>query len=412
MNGPVIAIVGAGEAGVAAAGALREAGFEGRVVLLCEEPELPYQRPPLSKELLLGDIDIAPPIRPEEWYAEQGVELRLGARVLAVDAAKRELLVEDADGRQTEPYTQLLIATGGRVRELAAADIHYLRNAADGARLVGTLGSARSIVVIGGGVIGLEVASSARALGKDVTVVDLAPRLMARALAPSISGWLLEKHRAAGVEVILDAGEVTVEAAADGKRVLLGDGRVLSCDVIVAGIGIMPNVELAAMAGCRIDDGIVVDGNGRTTVEGVFAAGDVASFHHPHFERSVRIEAWRHAGRHGAHVARAMIGACDDYDEVPWFWTDQLGSNIQVAGLPVPSDFTIWRGEKAPGTAFHFCDGKLVAATTIDNGRDMRPATRLITAGWRGDPQVLADMSKPLGALVTELLSVTATVQA
>lgn len=406
MSGSIVAIVGAGEAGVAAAAALREAGFRGRVLLLCEEPDLPYQRPPLSKEVLLGTVKRAPAIRPAEWYANQSVELRLGTRVLAVDARARELVIENGQGRTTERFNQLLIATGGRVRELPGngAEIHYLRKAADSVRLATTLNAARSVVVVGGGVIGLEVASAARALGKAVTVIDVAPRLMARALDPSISDLLLAKHRAAGIDVVLEVGRVEVEAYREGKRVRLGDGRVLTCDTIVAGIGITPNVELGATAGCTVDNGIVVDGKGRTSIEGIFAAGDVASFHHPHFQRGIRVEAWRHAGRHGAHVARAMIGTGTDYREVPWFWTDQLGVNIQVAGLPVPSDLTVWRGARARGTAFHFLDGRLVAATTIDNGRDMRPATRLIAAGWRGEPQRLVDMSRPLGVLAAEIL--------
>lgn len=401
-----ICIVGAGEAGVAAAATFRQEGFTGRIALLCDEYRFPYERPPLSKEVLLGVEADARLIRPESWYAEMHIDLHLGARVVDIAAADCQLTTNRGGDIAKLSYGKLLLATGARVRELAGCtSVRYLRTFEEGEALRLALGSAKSIVVIGGGVIGLEVASSATALGLSVTVVDLAPRLMARALAPDVAHWLEALHKDAGVSVLTDVGSVEVEARDGGQTVVLGDGKRLPADLVIAGIGVVPNDGLAQLAGCRLDNGIVVDGSGRTTVENIFAAGDVAAFHHPTFGRQMRVEAWQHAGRHGSHVARAMLGVVDDYCEVPWFWTDQHGTNLQVTGIAAGSELTVWRGETASRTGFHFISDRLVGATTINNGRDMRPAAKLIAAGWRGDPELLVDTNTPLGKLATQLLS-------
>lgn len=408
MSARQIIIAGAGEAGVAAAAALHDAGYDGTIVLIGEEPHLPYERPPLSKEMILGTQDGLKPIRPEQWYEQAGIDLRVGMRVERIDPVARAITIVDAAGVESElAYDDLLLATGARVRELsgAAADIAYLRTHEDGERLRARLTGISRIVVIGGGVIGLEVASSARALGLDVTVIDPAARLMARALVPEISRILLDLHRAAGVDVRTDTGSINIDATGATPSVILADNERIEADLIVAGIGVVPNVELGEMAGCAIDNGIVVDGAGRTSVPHVFAAGDVATFHHPTFHRAMRVEAWQHAGRHGAHVARAILGKGDDYCEVPWFWTDQLGVNIQVAGVIADCDATYWRGEGNSRTAFHFASDALVAVTTINNGRDIRPATKLLAAGWRGDPSDIVDPTLAFGKISQRLLS-------
>ena len=404
-----VVIVGANEAGTAAAAALRESGFTGRVVLLSDERQAPYERPPLSKEMLLGELTDTKLIRPAEWYEDEGIDLRLGCRAVGVDAGEQSVVVRSADGAEEKlHYDKLLLTTGARARELPGAgdDVLYLRTYEDSMRLREAMERGARIAVIGGGVIGLEVASSARALGNEVTVVDVAPRLMARALAPDISVLLRQLHEEAGVHIFTDVKSVDIEADAEGgKRLRLGTGESVVADVVVAGIGVVPNTELGQMAGCHTDNGIVVDGCGRTSVENIYAAGDVASFHHPTFARPMRVEAWQHAGRHGAHVAHAMMNVRDDYCEVPWFWTDQHMTNVQVAGLAADCDATFWRGEGEKRTAFHFSQGELVAVTTINNGRDIRPSTKLLAARWKGDPAGLLDLSRPLGKLVTSLLA-------
>lgn len=399
--GATVLIVGAGEAGMAAAAKLRDEGFEGRVLLYGEEEGLPYERPPLSKQQLKADGVLDALIRPPGWFEEARIEFFGGRAATAVDTCRR--IVRFADGG-SERYDALLLTTGARVRRLdnSPRGVLYLRTREDAHRLRSRLRAARSLVVIGGGVIGLEVASTARELGLSVTVVDPACRLMQRALAPEISALLAQLHRAAGISLALDSGPIRVEENGGGKARVVLQGETLEAELCVAGIGIVPNDDLARSAGCAVDNGVVVDGSGRTSIPNVYAAGDVAAFHHRLFERSLRIEAWQHACRHGAHVARAMLGLDDEYLEVPWFWTDQLGVNIQCAGLAADTDFTVWRGRVDAGTAFHFASGVLRGVTTIDNGREMRPSMKLVAAGWAGDASVLADTSRPLSRIVAE----------
>jgi 3-phenylpropionate/trans-cinnamate dioxygenase ferredoxin reductase subunit len=406
MKKPII-IVGAGEAGVAAAAGLREGDPEVEVILISDEPVLPYERPPLSKEVLLGEQSDPKPIRPAEWYSDVGIKLRLDSLVLRVDGKAREAFVRTGNGATEKlAYDKLLIATGARVRRLAenGAPIHYLRTSEDGDRLRNALLAAASVGVIGGGVIGLEVAASAAKLGKRVTIFEPAPRLMARAVTPDVSDYLADLHRAAGTFVMTETGPIEVSSSPEGVTVHLG-GAAHFVDLCVAGIGVHPNSELAESAGCAVNNGVLVDSCGRTNVSGIYAAGDVASFHDASLGRSVRLEAWQHAGRHGAHVARAMLGQLDDYLEVPWFWTDQLGVNIQVAGLVTGADHTEWRGSGESRTGFHFEKNRLIAVTTINNGRDMRPSIKLLAAQWRGDPYQLSSPTRPLGKIVTDLLT-------
>lgn len=401
-------IIGAGEAGVAAASTLREAGYDGSLLLISEEQYLPYERPPLSKELLLGTQDGLKPIRPEPWYAEQEVDLRLGVQVEEIDVSEQAVKVRNPDGSiDALEYDKLLLATGARVRELPGNPdgIIYLRTHDDGMRLRERLAKASSVVIIGGGVIGLEVASSARAMGLSVTVMDPAPRLMARAFVPEVSEELRTLHESAGVRILTGVSGIEVTVGEAGQFLVHNDTDSVASDLVVAGIGVVPNVELGATAGCAINNGIVVDGAGQTSVANIYAAGDVAAFHHPTFQRAMRVEAWQHAGRHGAHVARAMVSAEDHYCEIPWFWTDQHGVNFQVAGTVADCDATHWRGEGESRTAFHFSGQTLVAVTTINNGRDMRPATKLLAAGWRGHPTELLDPTLALGKISQRLLT-------
>lgn len=399
-----ILIVGAGEAGVNAAAALRESGYDGDVVLLNAEAALPYERPPLSKDVLFDRDAVPQPIRAETWYRDQGIRLWNATRLVGIDPVARVALLDSgAEGRKSIPYRALMFATGARPRRLAAFgdDVLYLRTLEDGQLLRSRLDSAERVAVIGAGVIGLEVASTARAMGKQVTVIDVAPRMMARAVTPEISELLLDLHRAAGVDVHLGAGDISRH----DKGILLGDGRLVAADLIVVGIGVIPNSEIAAAAGCRVENGVLVDHRGETSVPGIFAAGDVAAFPHPTFQRAMRVEAWQHAGRHGAHVGRAMLGIEDEYCEIPWFWTDQHGMNMQVVGMTEGATAIEWRGDHRRGAALHFAGDRLVAATTINNGRDIRPLTKLIAARRAGMRGLLNDERRPLGKIVDDILA-------
>jgi 3-phenylpropionate/trans-cinnamate dioxygenase ferredoxin reductase subunit len=314
-------IIGAGEAGVAAAGALRENGCESPIVLLSAEKHLPYERPPLSKELLLGVTQAPRLIREEQWYAARRIELRLGCRARAVDSQRRLIMFNSLPDL---PYEQLLLATGAAVRRLTfagAGEVRYLRDLDEAHALAAELAPGKRIVVIGGGVIGLEVASAAIVRGCQVTVLEAADRLMSRVLTPEISAIVLRRHVEAGVVVHLNAKVGQVVREAGGTYVELSDemrlgfeDRRLKADVVVGAAGVIPEDTLARSAeGCFCEDGIVVDGCGRTRVAGIFAAGDVARFPHPLFGSVMRLESWQHAGRHGAHVGRAMLGDAAAY---------------------------------------------------------------------------------------------------
>lgn len=399
-----IVIVGTGEAGVSAAGTLREQGFAGRVVLVGQEVHHPYARPPLSKAMLVEDAVAAEPIRSAAWLAERDIEVRLGTTVESIDPSARRLVVGSGGERENWDYDQLLLATGAQPRRLASLDhlgdrVSYLRTYDDGLVLRQRLARSRSVVIVGGGVIGLETASSARRLGCDVVVIEPADRLMARAMSPCGSDMLLSLHRGAGVDVRLRTHILAAERSQIGATLTLSDSTMVEVETLVVAIGVQPDDRLARQAGCRVDNGIVVGADCATSVANIFAAGDVARFVHPVFDASVRIEAWQHARRHGAHAARAMLGGAARYAEIPWFWTDQHGVNVQVAGLPDQADVHIDRG----ATILHMMGDRLVAATTVDNGRDMRPCMTLIAAGWRGDRTVLSDPSRTLAAVAKDV---------
>jgi 3-phenylpropionate/trans-cinnamate dioxygenase ferredoxin reductase subunit len=402
MSEPIL-IIGAGEAGVAAAEALRCEGYDGPLLLISEEAALPYQRPPLSKELLLDQSSRAVPVRPGAWFANNDIELRLESLVTAIDPTHQTIALSSLGGASRITYSKLLIATGSRARQFGGpAPAAFLRTLDDGMALKARLEVAETVAIIGGGVIGLEIASAAQKLGKIVSVYEIATRLMPRVFTPCVSEAIAELHRGAGVDLHLGVKHVDVDATS-----LTVDGRPVKADLFVAGIGAAPNCELAGSAGCKLANGILVDAQGRTSIPNIYSAGDVACFYHPLADRVVRIETWQHAQRHGAHVGRAMVASQPDYAEVPWFWTDQHGINFQVAGFAADSNRSIWRSREQHSrqTVFHFDGSRIVAATTIDHGRDMRPAIKLIAAAWNGDPTPLYDSETALGQIVTSLLA-------
>lgn len=395
-------VVGAGQAGICAAGAMREAGFAGRIVVVGAEPHAPYERPPLSKEMLTGGPSALRPLRPACFAEEQRIELRLGARAEAIDVAAQRL--ELADGSAIA-YDRLLLATGGQPRRLGVpGDEHvlYLRTLDDSVLLHRRLTEARHVVVIGAGVIGLEAASSARKLGREVTVLEATGSVMQRVLALELAPGVEALHQRAGVTLRFGVRVAAIERDADGLQVVLKDGGVLAADCIVAGIGLEREIALAARAGLAVDGGIIVDEFARTSADGIFAVGDVASFWYPPLQRRLRLEAWQHAQNHGIAAARAMCGIMEPYVAVPWFWTDQHGVNFQFAGLPLDADRTVVRGSVESGrcTAFHLAGERIVGATTVNQGRDMRPCLTMIQAGTTPDPAALADPAIALKTLM------------
>lgn len=403
------AVIGGGQAGGWTAKTLRDEGFEGRVVLICDEDYPPYERPPLSKEMLSGEAEKESTyLWPDGTLEGQDIELRLGTRVSAIDRDAKSLNLE---GGETLAYDRLMIATGARVRklDLPGGDldgVHYLRAIPDteairaGMRAGSQTGG--RVLVIGGGWIGLEIASAARKMGSDVTVVEAADRLCGRALTPDLSEYMLELHEANGVDIRCGMGVDRLEG--DGKlaRAVLSDGTTLDVSVAVIGIGVIPNAELAAEAGLTVDNGIVVDELCRTSDPDIFSAGDVTNHPNDLLGRRIRLESWENAQNQGIAAAKSMLDKGEPYTEIPWFWSDQHGVNIQLVGLPADWDETVTRGDRQSGQfiVFFLKDGKIDGAAGIDQGRDVRMAKRMMQAGKQVSAADLADESIKLQKLM------------
>jgi len=405
-----VLIIGAGQAGGRAAEALRAAGHRGPVVLVGDEAEPPYERPALSKGALIGDeTPESTFIHPRDTWRDKDIELLTGVRAGAIAPAQRSVLLDN--GARLD-YAHLILATGSRVRPLGGVDdtlagVHYLRSIADCRRLARELEPGRRMVVIGGGFIGLEVAASAVRRGLAVTVVEREPALLARALPADIAIAVERMHRARGVDVRLAASVATLEAAPGSRRVravVLADGTALAAEVVVIGIGIIPNTELGEMAGAESADGVVTDEYGRTTVEGIWAAGDVTCHWNPLLGRRLRLESWQNAQNQAIAVAKNIAGRPVPYAEVPWFWSDQHGVNIQMAGLPEAGAKTVWRGDPAAGRAlaFSLLEGRIVCATGFNAGGDIRMARRLIESRTPASAAALADTAVKLKDLAAE----------
>jgi 3-phenylpropionate/trans-cinnamate dioxygenase ferredoxin reductase component len=388
-------ILGAGQAGAWAAVSMRQAGFGGRIVMVGEEAWRPYERPPLSKTMLTAAAEPAIPyFHDAAKYDALDIELILGMPAVFLDVTGRQIRLGD---ERTLSYDRLLLATGGRARHLGVpgGERALVLRTLDHARVLrARLAGARRVVCIGAGVIGLEIAASARALGAAVTVLEAAAAPMGRCVSPEGAAFVAALHADAGVDLRFGVVVEAMEPLADGgERVICRDGEAVCADLVVAGIGMTRHLALAEQAGLEIDGGIVVDAFGQTSAAGVYAAGDIAAFPHPLFGRRLRLESWRHAQNHGIAVGRAMAGDPTPYDDVPWFWTDQHGVNLQVAGLPAEAARTVLRRE-GRFTAIHLAaDGAVIGVTAADNPRAIRAGTALIKARAHPDPAQLADPS-------------------
>ena len=400
-----IAIVGAGQAGGWAAQTLRQEGFSGRIVLLGDEAHPPHERPPLSKAVLAGDA--APDttrLQQTEAFEALALDWRPGARVMRIDRAAKH--IELASG-ETVAYDKLILCTGGRARRLSlpgaeSVAVHTLRTIDDALALAPVLAPGRRVVVIGGGWIGLEVAATARQKGADVVVVEAQSRLCERTVPREMSEHLLALHRSHGTRVLLGAAIERLSPGADGScAVALADGEVLSCDAIVAGIGMLPNDELARDAGLACDGGVLVDARCQTSDPDIFAAGDVAVTPNPWAGRRLRLESWQNAQDQGIAAARAALALEVNYQPLPWCWSDQYAMNLQIFGIPSPTHRVVVRG--APGSAsfvLFYLDGDVVQAALGPNAaKDLRFARRLIEQHKTVDAQRLADTSIPMAKL-------------
>ncbi|KKD06650.1 NAD(P)/FAD-dependent oxidoreductase [Streptomyces sp. WM6386] len=402
-------IVGAGLAGITAAATLRAEGFDGRVVVIGDEDRAPYPRPPLSKQVVGGELPVDRLLlRPAPWYAAKDIEHLGGVSVTALDTNARTVSLDGGTGSLS--YDRLLLATGGRPRRLPGTQglpgVHTLRTAEDAAAIRNRLGPGRRLLVVGAGFLGAELAASARTAGTDVTVLEAAPLPLARSLPPLLGLRYARIHRDRGVDLLTGTGIDRLVGEAGRLRAIGSDGRLYPvdgpADTVVVAIGIRPNTELAAAAGITVDDGIVVDEYCRTSAPGVFAAGDVANHPNPLLGCRIRLEHWQNAQHQGAAAARNMLGQEQPFAEVPWVWSDQYGLNLQVAGLPQPEDDVVLRGDPDSNSfvALLLRNGVLSAAIGMDRGEDIRIARRLIQQGCRPDREPLADDDRSLDSFL------------
>jgi NADPH-dependent 2,4-dienoyl-CoA reductase/sulfur reductase-like enzyme len=390
-------IVGAGHAGGRAVKVLREEGFKGAVTHIWAEPHLPYERPPLSKEFLQVPGARQSWVLEPDYVYQQDIRVRLGCSVVSIDRGRQVLTLDDAS---EVAYDRLLLATGASVRQLSvpgypAAHIHYLRTIADAQALERRLAPEQRVAIIGGGFIGLEVAASARARGCEVMVIEAADRLLPRLGSAEASEHVLSHHVRCGIDVRLGARL----AGSDGRRLRLSDGGVLDTDLLVAGIGVSPNIELASRAQLATDDGIITDEYGRTSDPNIFAAGDVTRQWNPALGRRVRLESWQNANLQAETAARSMLGLPPGRCEPPWVWSDQGSLNLQVAGAPAEIDRTIVRHDDVDGstTIFQFLGERLVGGITLNRAKEMALIRRVLTDQTSSfDLSMLADASIPL----------------
>jgi 3-phenylpropionate/trans-cinnamate dioxygenase ferredoxin reductase subunit len=403
-------IIGAGKCGARAALALRENGWEGEITLLGDEGLAPYDRPPLSKAVLLGQKTPEQcTLYDEAFYRDNRIDLRVDAPVASIDRVERRVML--ADGSPV-PYRRLLIATGAQPRSLSVpgatlAGVHVLRGVADALSIVGELEPGRRIAVVGAGFIGLEVAATAVARGCKVVVIEAAARALMRAVPEIVAGYLVERHQEMGVEMrfAVQVDRILGDTRVSGVK--LSDGSTVECDAVVVGIGVTPRTALAEAAGIDVADGIAVDDTLRTNDPYIFAAGDVCSFPHRLFRRRIRLECWKNAEDHGRVVARNMLEYGETYSAVPWFWSDQYDMTIQVSGMPAFGTSNVVRETGSASRVFFALDseGILVGASGVGQlreiARDVRGAQDLIARRTRVDPAALADRTVTLKSLLT-----------
>ncbi len=397
-----IVVVGGGQAGAALVARLRNDGFTGAVTLLAEEPVPPYQRPPLSKKYLLGELTRERLfLKPERFYAEHDIELVLGTPASAIDREAREVVA----GERRIPYDTLALTTGALPRPLPAglggdfAGVHLVRTLADIDRLAPEVTGGRRALIVGGGYIGLEAAAVCAQKGLAVTVIELAPRILQRVAAPDTADFIRALHREHGVEIREGTGLERLEGESAVEAALIGDGQRLEVDLVIVGIGITPDTRLAEAAGLAIDNGIAVDARCRSSDPAILAAGDCASF--PFRGTRVRLESVQNAVDQAEHVARVIMGAEADYAPVPWFWSDQYDARLQIAGLGLGYDLTVVRPGHRPGgqSVWYFRDDTFLAVDAVNDPKAYMQGKRWLEAGVSPDPGAIGQPDRELRSL-------------
>jgi len=398
-----VVIVGGGQAGFQTAFSLRAEGYEGPITLLSDEPHLPYQRPPLSKGFVLGKQNHSHILlRPENYYREHNIRLVSGERATAIETPEHRVRLASGSGI---PYEALVLATGASNRSLRVPGaeregVCYLRTLHDAIEIKQRIEQVSSVVIIGGGFIGLEIAAAATMLGKQVSVVEILPRLMARAVAPVVSDFFRRSHEERGVKILNNA---KVEAIRSNE-VVLEDGSHLPADLIVVGIGIVTNSELAEQAGLTISNGICVDEFLQTGDPSIYAIGDCAEYPNSFAGANrVRLESVQNAVDQAVCAAKAVAGKPARYHSVPWFWSDQFDIRLQMAGLPMGHNHVVIRGQPESGkfSVFYFRDGQLCAVDSVNKPADHMAARKLIASGVAITPEQAADEDTNLRGLTS-----------
>ncbi|MEP4031296.1 FAD-dependent oxidoreductase [Roseibium polysiphoniae] len=385
-----VVIIGAGQAGAQVAQSLRQGGFEGPIRLIGDEVTPPYQRPPLSKKYLLGEIGSeALLLRPPAFYTTQNIDLIPGTSVSSIDRGAQRLSLENGD---TIGYDKLVIATGTRARHapISGADLAgvvTLRTIADVDAIRERLMAGQKIAIVGAGYIGLEVAAVANQLGKDVTVIEAQDRPMKRVVSPFISEFYSALHREKGVELRLGTGVEAIVGEDAVTGVEVAGGEIVPADLVLVAIGAEPNDDLAGAAGLETDNGIIVDGAGLTSDDKIYAAGDCTRFYSNRYGRSVRMESVQNAIDQAKIVAQSIVGEDVDYDPLPWFWSDQYDIKLQIAGLSDGYDETRTIGEPKDNKFYvaYLKDGRLIAVDSVNSPRSHMMARRVIGETWRDD---------------------------
>ena len=401
-----VVIVGAGQAGFQAASSLREQGFAGRIVMVGDEASLPYQRPPLSKAHLKADAeDGLLHFRPDSFFAERGIELRAPVRAVAIDRAEHEL--ELVSGERLR-YDHLVLATGTRPRRpdwpgMDLAGVWLLRTVEDARSIRLALKTAAKVVIVGAGFIGLEIAATAGAMGRHVSVIEVADQPLKRALSATTAGYLQRAHAERGVEFLMQTSVAAIEG--EGGRVVgvtTQDGRRLDADLVVVGIGVQANSELAAAAGLRVDDGIVVDTHLVTSDPDISAIGDCARYPSVHHTVAVRLESVQNSVDHARTVAARLAGKPAPYDKLPWFWSDQGDLRVQMCGLADPADDVVLRGDPASGkfSVLRYRGDRLTAAESANHPAEHMALRKILAAGLGLSREQAADPTFKLNSVV------------
>ncbi|WP_417728679.1 NAD(P)/FAD-dependent oxidoreductase [Roseovarius sp.] len=396
-----VVVIGAGQAGASLVAKLRNDGYAGAITLIGNEAVPPYQRPPLSKKYLLGEMALERLyLRPESYYAEAGIDLRLGSHVTGIDRAAHEIVIGD----ERLEYEHLVLATGSLPRRLPAAiggdlgGVHVVRTLTDvDAMAPGFVAGAR-VLIVGGGYIGLEAAAVAAARGMQVVLVEMAERILQRVAAQETSDYFRALHARYGVDIREGVGLERLLGDAQVRGARLSDGTEMDVDMVIVGVGIVPDTRLAEAAGLAIDNGIAVDGQGRTSDPAIWAVGDCASF--PHQAGRLRLESVPNAIDMAECVAGNILGKAQDYVPKPWFWSDQYDVKLQIAGLSAGYDRIVTRDGGEAVSFWYYCGDRLLAVDAMNDPRAYMVGKRLIDAGKTADPMIVADAGADLKPLL------------